>query len=161
MKSKLVLTVMAAFLWIVIPAVGHHGDAGRYDENLVTLSGTVVELQLINPHSIIILDITDSTGKVTRWQAEMTGPNNLARGFGWTRNTLKAGDRITVLGRRVKSGAPYMNLSERAAVWMTESKRLMYKTNNAEVPPGVIVPSAAAPATPAAPANPPAGGAAY
>jgi len=160
MKSKLALAVVVTgFLWISIPAVAHHGDAGRYDENLVTMGGTVVELQLINPHSIIIFDVTDASGKVVRWQAEMTGPNNLARGFGWTRNTLKHGDRITVLGRRVKSGAPYMNLSERAVIWMTDSKRLMYKTNNAEVPPGVIVNTPAA--VPAAPANPPAGGAAY
>jgi hypothetical protein len=153
------------------PLLAHHGDAGRYDENLVTLNGSVVELQMINPHSIIVLDVADATGKVTRWQAEMGGPNQLARGFGWTRNTLKAGDKITLIGRRVKSGAPYMNLTERAVVYMTDNKRLLFRTGNSELPPGIqdTRPNQGggagrgetpAPA-PAAPANPPAGGAAY
>jgi hypothetical protein len=159
----LFLSAVSAPLW------AHHGDAGRYDENLVTLNGTVVELQMINPHSIIVLDVPDASGKVVRWQAEMGGPNALARAFGWTRNTLKAGDKITLMGRRVKSGAPYMNLTERAVVYMTDSKRLLFRTGNSELPPGVVA-DRPAPAVgpgetpPAAPANPPAanpGGAAY
>ena len=161
----------AAALAVIVTAVfaplwAHHGDAGRYDETLVTLNGTVVELQMINPHSIIVLDVAED-GKTTRWQAEMGGPNNLARGFGWTRNTLKSGDKITLIGRRVKSGAPYMNLTERAIVYLTDSKRLLFRTGNSELPPGVVdtrpgqgaAPGAAAPAP--APAPAPAGGAAY
>jgi hypothetical protein len=151
-----VLSAVAAPLW------AHHGDAGRYDENLVTLNGSVVELQMINPHSIIVLDVAEG-GKTTRWQAEMGGPNALARGFGWTRNTLKPGDKITLIGRRVKSGAPYMNLTERAVVYQTESKKLLFRTGNSELPPGVIenrpAPAGAAPAAAPPAANP--GGAAY
>jgi hypothetical protein len=152
----IILSAASVSLW------GHHGDAGRYDETLVTLNGTVVELQMINPHSIIVLDVTEG-GKTTRWQAEMGGPNALARGFGWTRNTLKPGDKITLIGRRVKSGAPYMNLTERAVVYMTDTKRLLFRTNNAELPPGVVANTpGAAPAAPAAQPAPAApGGAAY
>ena len=95
---------------------------------------------MINPHSIIVLDVPDASGKVTRWQAEMGGPNALARGFGWTKNTLKPGDKITVIGRRVKSGAPYMNLTERAVIYMTDSKKLLFRTNNSDLPPGVVDP---------------------
>ncbi len=80
----------------------------------------------------------DASGKITRWQAEMGGPNALARGFGWTKNTLKPGDKITLIGRRVKSGAPYMNLTERAIVYMTDSKKLLFRTGNSDLPPGVI-----------------------
>ncbi len=145
--AALILSAAAGPVW------AHHGDAGRYDENLVTLSGSVVELQMINPHSIIVVDVPDEKGKVTRWQAEMGGPNALARGFGWTRNTLKPGDKITLIGRRVKSGAPYMNLTERAVVYMTDSKRLLFRTNNAEVPKDVIIPEGMGAAAP--------GGAAY
>ena len=164
MKTRLVtwLAVVVA-LSFSIPAIAHHGDAGRYDENLVTLNGSVVELQMINPHSIVVLDVPDASGKVVRWQAEMGGPNALARGFGWTRNTLKPGDKITLIGRRVKSGAPYMNLTERAVVYQTESKKLLFRTGNSELPPGVIenrpAPAGAAPAA-APPAAAP-GGAAY
>jgi hypothetical protein len=95
----------------------------------------------------------------------MGGPNALARGFGWTRNTLKPGDKITLIGRRVKSGAPYMNLTERAIVYMTDSKKLLFRTGNSELPPGVVDSRPVAPGrgeTPApAPAAAPAGGAAY
>jgi len=152
----LILSAVAAPLW------AHHGDAGRYDENLVTLNGSVVELQMINPHSIIVLDVPDASGKVTRWQAEMGGPNALARGFGWTRNTLKPGDKITLMGRRVKSGAPYMNLTERAVVYMTDSKKLLFRTANADLPEGVAAPNqGAGTAAPAGAPAAPAGGAAY
>jgi hypothetical protein len=126
-----------------------------------------VELQMINPHAIIVIDVPDESGKVTRWQAEGGGPNALAR-EGWTRNTLKPGDKITLIGRRVKSGAPYMNLTERAVVYRTDTKRLLFRSGNSELPPGVIELRGAPPAgrgeTPTAPATPPAtppGGAAY
>jgi Family of unknown function (DUF6152) len=158
MKSKAWLTAAFALILSAIasPLWAHHGDAGRYDESLVTLSGSVVELQMINPHSIIVLDVPGDNGKVTRWQAEMGGPNALARGFGWTRNTLKPGDKITLVGRRVRSGAPYMNLTERAVVYMTDSKKLLFRTANAELPAGVVAPTA----EPGAAAPPP-GAAAY
>jgi hypothetical protein len=167
---RLVLFAAVA-VGLSVPVLAHHGDAGRYDENLVTLNGAVVELQMINPHSIIVLDVPDASGKATRWQAEMGGPNALARGFGWTKNTLKPGDKITLIGRRVKSGAPYMNLTERAIVYMTDSKKLLFRTGNSDLPPGVVDPRPGAaqvpgpgentprPTTP--PAAAPAGGAAY
>jgi hypothetical protein len=139
----LVLSTAVTSLW------AHHGDAGRYDENSVTLKGSVVELQMINPHSIIVLDAPDASGKMTRWQAELGGPNALSRGFGWTRNTLKPGDKITLVGRRVKSGAPYMNLTERAVVYMTDSKKLLFRSANADVPADVIVPPGMGAAPPA------------
>ena len=140
MKKLIVFAIVAAALSMSVPVFAHHGDAGRYDENVVTLNGTVVELQMINPHSIVVIDVPDAGGKVTRWQAELGGPNALSRGFGWTRNTLKPGDKVTLMGRRVKSGAPYMNLTERAIVYMTDSKKLLFRTANADLPAGVVDP---------------------
>jgi hypothetical protein len=164
MKSKTWMSVACALILsaVAAPLWAHHGDAGRYDEGLVTLNGSIVELQMINPHSIIVLDVPEAGGKVIRWQAEMGGPNALSRGFGWTRNTLKPGDKVTLIGRRVKSGAPYMNLTEHAVVYMTTSKKLLFRTANAELPPGVVAPEGmgAAPAPAPAPAPGP-GGAAY
>ena len=165
---KVSLFVAAVAFWLSVPAFAHHGDAGRYDEKLVTLVGTIVELQMINPHAIIIIDVPGANGKVVRWQAEGGGPNALAR-EGWTRNTLKPGDKITLIGRRVKSGAPYMNLTERAVVYRTDTKRLLFRSGNSELPPGVIELRGAPPTgrgeTPAAPAAAPAtapsGGTAY
>lgn len=94
-----------------VAAVAHHGDAGRYEEAITRLSGTVVALQFINPHSIIIVDAADESGQTQRWQVEVSNATGLAR-IGWTRDTLKPGDPVTMAGRTVKSGAPYINLSE-------------------------------------------------
>jgi hypothetical protein len=95
--------------------VGHHGDAGRYEEGLTTVSGTVVELQLVNPHSIIVVEAKDAGGKVVRWRGELGSPLSL-RGWCWTRDMVKAGEKITIVGRRLKNGQPYMTLSEKARV---------------------------------------------
>ncbi len=120
---------------VAAPALGHHGDAGRYDETPFTITGTVVELHFVNPHSIIVFDVTDETGKTVRWQAELGSPQQLAREFGWTVTTLKPGDRITLTGRRVKSGAPYMNLTERANIVMADTGKEIFRTANYGQPP--------------------------
>ncbi len=106
--------------------LAHHGDAGRFDENPVTLAGTVVSLQLMNPHSIIVLDVEDEQGEVVRWQAEFGSPGMMTRNFGWNRNTLHAGDKITITGRRIKSGAPIFNLTEKASIVRTDSGEVLF-----------------------------------
>ncbi len=115
-------------------ALAHHGDAGRFEETITSLSGTVVALQLVNPHSTIILDIPDENGNTVRWQAELTGVNNLSRN-GWTKDTLKPGDRILVSGRLIKSGAPYINLSENARVVRLATCEEIYRTRSDPVGP--------------------------
>jgi hypothetical protein len=111
-------------------AWAHHGDAGRFEDQTVTLSGTVVALQLVNPHSTLIVDVEDDGGGVVRWRAEFSSPAQLMRNFGWDRNTLKAGDRVTMTGRPLKSGAPYINLSERARLLRTETCEEIYQSRS-------------------------------
>jgi hypothetical protein len=77
----------------------------------VTVTGTVVDLQLMNPHSIIFFDVTDKTGKTERWHAELGPANQLNRSEGWTRTTLKAGDKIAIVGPQNKNGSGDLNLS--------------------------------------------------
>ena len=109
-------------------ALAHHGDAGRFEETITTLSGTVVALQLINPHSMIIMDVVDEeSGQSVRWQVEVSNANSLSR-IGWTRDTLKPGDPITVSGRVLKSGAPYINLTERARLTRTDTCEELFYT---------------------------------
>lgn len=96
-------------------AVAHHGDAGRYEDGLTTVSGTVVELQLVNPHSIIVVEAKDASGKAVIWRGELGSPLTL-RGWCWTREIVKPGEKITIVGRRLKNGQPYMTLSEKARV---------------------------------------------
>ena len=134
-NSKLMFFVAAAsFLLTSVPFFAHHGDAGRYEENVVVMTGTVVEVQLVDPHSILVLDIPNEKGETVRWQAELGGRNALAKNFGWTKSTLKFGDKLTITGRRVKSGAPYLNLTEKANVVMTDTGKEIFRTPNYETP---------------------------
>ena len=137
-------------------AWAHHGDAGRYIEEVVTITGTVLETQLINPHAILVIDVADPSGKTVRWQAEMGGAQGLIRG-GWTTD-VKPGTKVTLTGRRLKSGAPYMNLTERARIILTDSGKEVLRNANfgqpAPTAPGGTSGSAAAPGAPAKPAGP-------
>jgi hypothetical protein len=133
------VTVVAGMLALSGAALAHHGDADRYNDDVVTVTGTIVELQMINPHAIVVFDV-ERDGKKVRWQAELGGPQQLQRQFGWTRSTMKAGEKITLTGRQAKSGAPYLNLTERANIVMTDSGKEIFRTANFGQP--------AAPATP-------------
>lgn len=100
----------------------HHGFAGRYDEeHPITLDGVVIELQFINPHAAIIFQVRDENGKVVRWSGYLGSATSLNKSEGWTKNTLKPGDRITILGARAINGAPDMLLSNESRITMTDT----------------------------------------
>src|SRR2546428_4636317 len=88
------------------PASAHHSFAGEYDSNKqVTVKGTVNKVAWVNPHAYVFIDVKDEKGKVTTWAFESLSPNALAR-QGWTRNSLKAGETVTVNGYLAKDGKP-------------------------------------------------------
>jgi hypothetical protein len=136
MKITFAATIAAALFSTTAPIIAHHGDAGRYDETPFIITGTVVEIKLTNPHSIVVFEAADpkADGKITRWQAEM-GSGNQLKQLGWTKDNPKIGDKITLNGRRVKSGAPYMNMTEKAQIVLTDSGKEIYKTPNFGEPP--------------------------
>ena len=139
MKILLCVTVLAAGLLLMPPPVAaHHGDAGRYDENPFVITGTIVEIKMTNPHSILVFDATDAGGKVVRWQAEMSGGQALARQFGWTKDFPKIGDKITLTGRKVKNGAPYISMAKRANIVLADSGKEIYV---GQTPPGSPIPA--------------------
>ena len=115
-------------------ASAHHGDAGRYNQDVITITGTVVNLQMVNPHGHIFLDVTQG-GKTVRWQAELPAPQPLVKQFGWTPSTIKAGMTLTMIGRPLRSGAPFLNLTERANIVMTDTGKEIYRTDNFGQPP--------------------------
>ena len=121
---------------LVASAAGrtHHGDADRYDQEVVTVTGRVVDVQMVNPHAHIVLDVAEG-GKTVRWQAELGGPQQLIKEFAWTPSTIRKGMTITMIGRRLRSGAPYLNLTERANIVVTDSGREIYRTPNFGQPP--------------------------
>jgi uncharacterized protein DUF6152 len=130
-----------SFALISTPSFAHHGDAGRYEDKLTTVKGTVVEIQLVNPHSTLILDVTEDGGKVVRWRGE-AGTATQMRGWCWPKDVIKVGDAVTMIGRRLKNGSPYMTLSENARVIDANGKEI-FKGNDPGQP---SVPGPCAPA---------------
>jgi hypothetical protein len=121
--------VALALLVAVSPLRAHHGDAGRYDEEVITVTGTVVAVQMVNPHSHIIFDVVKG-GKTVRWNAELGQPQQLIKQFGWTPQTIKVGMKLTMIGRQLKGGAPYLNLTERSNIVMADTGKEIYRTEN-------------------------------
>ena len=104
-------TLAVSFLLIAIPLLAHHG-ASEYDmTKIVTLSGTVKELQFVNPHSLLVFSVKDDSGKAMEWQGELPSPNLLSR-RGWSRSTLKPGDQVTVIGSPAKNGEKGMQIKK-------------------------------------------------
>jgi uncharacterized protein DUF6152 len=126
-SAALTLTLTSA------TAFAHHGFAGRYDEeHPVTVQATVVEFQFTNPHSVIVFDAKDASGKTERWQAELGGASALRRVDGWTQTMLKAGDQLTIIGPQAKNGAPDMNLSHESKITMTATGKVIHNSIKAE-----------------------------
>ena len=129
------LAALVSLFLVSVPALAHHGFAGRYDEeHPVTVSGTVAEFQFINPHSLIIFEVSDATGKVERWQAELGSAGSLHRADGWNEDTLKPGDKITIIGPRAKNGADDMNLSHQSKITLTDSGKVIHDSMQADRP---------------------------
>ena len=91
------------------PTIAHHSFATQYAaDQPVTLTGVVTKVEWMNPHARFYVDVKDENGNVTNWNLELASPNVLTRN-GWSRNSLKEGDEVTVEGSRARSGANMAN----------------------------------------------------
>ena len=90
-------------------ALAHHSFAAEFDANdPVTLHGTITKMEWINPHSWLHIDVKNADGTTTPWMIEGATPNTLLR-RGFTRDAVKAGTAITIVGYRAKNGANRAN----------------------------------------------------
>jgi Family of unknown function (DUF6152) len=91
------------------PAAAHHSFAAEFDAaQPVTLRGTITKMEWINPHSWLHIDVKNDDGTTTPWMIEGATPNTLLR-RGFTRDAVKAGTEITIVGYRAKNGANRAN----------------------------------------------------
>lgn len=124
------LATAAALFGLVCAASGaalaHHSfamfDAGK----LATLDGTVKEFQWTNPHTVTWVEATPAKGgPAVMWPMEMAGPANLTR-MGWSKRSLKAGDKVRIEFNPLRDGKPGGNLKKATvlstgAVFTTQS----------------------------------------
>ena len=102
MKKAAMLATLGLLMGAA-PALAHHPFASEFDAQApVTLSGTVAKVDWNDPHVVIHVNVRDASGQARMWNMEAGSPVEMQRN-GWTNNTLKEGEQITVHGYRAKS----------------------------------------------------------
>ena len=83
----------------------HHGNIAYDGQHPITLKGTITEFVWTNPHCQIYFDVKTGKGEIAHWAAESLSPGRLTRA-GWRKNSVKAGDPITITLIPAKNNAP-------------------------------------------------------
>lgn len=109
----------AVLLAAAAPLAAHHSFMAEFDQREpVTLDGTVTKIEWINPHTVFYLEVKDSAGRSVTW-ALQTGSPSALMSRGWTRESMKVGDHITVRAYRAKERA---NLAAARSVTLADGR---------------------------------------
>ena len=121
LNAHAVRLAMIVVLLAGVHAAAHHSFAAEFDaEKPVTLKGTVVKWEMMNPHGWITMDVPGPDGGTRRWMVETSNPNGLMR-LGWSKRSLKPGDEITVEAFRAKDGS---NTANAARVTLADGRQV-------------------------------------
>jgi len=102
--KSMVLPVCMAILLIATPATAHHSVWAEFDnKQAIELKGRFIEMEWINPHSWVQLEVRMEDGSTVIWSAETPPPNQMIR-QGWRRNDIQPGDEILVRGFAARNG---------------------------------------------------------
>ena len=129
MGPRFVALVFAiGFIATALPlGAAHHSFSAEFDRDRpVATTGAVVKVEWMNPHIWFYVDVRDEeTGTVTNWAWEMGSPNGLMR-RGWSRNSLKIGDVVSVEGSQARDGS---NKANATTVVLVDGTRLFAGSN--------------------------------
>ena len=105
MRMKLAIAIVGVAVLLGASQVrAHHAFAAEFDVNKpLTLKGTLIKWEMVNPHSWFHIGVKDKDGKVTTWMVEGGSPNQLIR-TGVTKNTVPVGTELVVEGYQAKDG---------------------------------------------------------
>ncbi len=109
MKTKFAFCLTGLVLMATARLWAHHSFAAEFDTNKrVALKGVVTKVDWRNPHIYVYLNVKDDQGKVSEWACELGPPNVLLR-QGWSRNSVKEGDEVTIDGALAKDSSNRCN----------------------------------------------------
>lgn len=104
MRIRKLSSSLAAFLLAAAAAGAHHSLADYDDSKIVEIAGTVEQFQWTNPHTLLVIGVADAAGVTHDWNIQGQAPKFLAW-RGWSKDTLKAGDRVSLKIYPLKNGA--------------------------------------------------------
>ena len=126
MKKHSSFVLAAGFAFILfgiscLTAFAHHSFAAQYDRNKPKkLVGPITKVDWINPHARFFMDVKDEKGNLANWEVELGAPAILMR-RGWTKNSIKIGESVTVDGSLAKDGSIMVNAT---SVTLADVKRV-------------------------------------
>jgi hypothetical protein len=130
-RQHAALIAGAALILAAAPAWAHHAFAAEFDaKKPVHLEGVVTQVELINPHTWIHVDVKAPDGKVTSWMIEAGSPNVLLR-RGFNKNTVPKGTQVVVDGYQSKDGSMRANGKD---ITLPDGKKLFLGSSGTGAP---------------------------
>jgi hypothetical protein len=124
-------TTLAMVFLIIAPAWAHHAFQAEFDNTKpVHLVGKVTDMEWINPHAWIHIDVTNPDGSITNWMVECGSPNIMLR-RGFSKRSLEKGTVLSIQGYQAKNG---QNKANGSSVTFQDGKKLFVGGSNPDVP---------------------------